>query len=165
MTAGSALLVRSRETILRARVIRQSQTGHMDVQARPTYRIETFGGLAVVGGTVPLTGAATQRKPLLLLAVIAASGAQGISREKLLGMFWPESDAERARNALKQALHILRRDLREPELVLGGPTLRLNPDSISSDVQGFEESLTRGDLERAAEIYRGPFLDGLYLDG
>src|ERR671916_2679809 len=105
----------------------------MDVRARATYRIETLGGLVVAGGTAPLTGAATQRKTMLLLAVLAAVGAQGISREKLLGLFWPDSDDARARNALKQALHILRRDLRDPELVTGTSALRLNPESITSD--------------------------------
>ena len=136
----------------------------MDVETRAAYRIETFGGLVVAGGTAPLTGAATQRKTMLLLAVLAVAGAQGISRDKLLGLFWPDSDADRARHALKQALHILRRDLRDPELVAGTPTLRLNPESITSDVQEFEEALARGDLERAVTLYRGPFLDGLYLD-
>jgi TolB-like protein/DNA-binding SARP family transcriptional activator len=137
----------------------------MNVHTRTTYRVEAFGGLVVTGGTAPLTGAATQRKTLLLLAVLAAAGAQGISREKLLGLFWPNSDTARARHALKQALHILRRDLHDPELVAGTATLRLNPDSIGSDIQEFEDALARGELERAAELYRGPFLDGLYLDG
>src|SRR5918998_5646920 len=111
----------------------------MDVQARATYRIETLGGLVVAGGTAPLTGAATQRKTLLLLAVLAASGAQGIGRERLLGLFWTDSDTDRARNALKQALHILRRDLRDPELIVGTATVRLNPEIITSDVAEFEE--------------------------
>ena len=137
----------------------------MDVEARPTYRIETLGGLSVSGGSAPLVGAATQRKTLLLLAVLASSSSQGISRDKLLGMFWPDSDTERARNALKQALHILRRDFREPELISGGPIVRLNPAVVSSDVQDFEAALEAGALERATNLYRGVFLDGLYLDG
>src|SRR5215212_6812510 len=137
----------------------------METQARPQYRLETFGGLGVAGGETPLTGAATQRRTLGLLAVLAAAGEQGITREKLLGFFWPESDTQRARHALKQALYILRRDLRDAELVLGNATLRLNPASIASDVQEFEQALAQGALERAAELYKGPFLDGLYLDG
>jgi serine/threonine-protein kinase len=137
----------------------------MDVRERAIYRIETFGGLVIAGGTSPMTGAATQRKTMLLLAVIAAAGEQGVSREKLLGLFWPEFEMERARNALKQALHILRRDLHEPELVSAGPTVRLNPACLASDVLEFEDALARGELERAVELYRGPFLDGLYLDG
>jgi DNA-binding SARP family transcriptional activator len=163
--AGSGLLAPSRDAILGSQVIRESQAGHMDAHARPTYRIETFGGLRVVGGAAPLTGAATQRKTLLLLAVLAASATQGISRDRLLALFWPDSDGDRGRNALKQALHILRRDLHDPELVAGGPTLRLNPDSVTSDVQEFEAALAAGSAELAAELYQGPFLDGLYLDG
>jgi TolB-like protein/DNA-binding SARP family transcriptional activator len=137
----------------------------MDVPARSTHKLETFGGLRVAGGAAPPTGAATQRKTLLLLAVLAASASQGASREKLLGLFWPESDPDRARNALKQALHTLRRDLHEPDLVSGGPILRLNAAALASDVQEFENALEEGALERATQLYRGPFLDGLYLDG
>lgn len=137
----------------------------MGVGTRTTYRIETFGGLSVAGGSAPLTGAATQRKTLLLLAVLASAGPQGISREKLLGLFWPDSDTERARHTLKQALHILRRDLREPELIVGTPTLHLNPDVITADVAEFEEAIGRGELELAVALHRGPYLDGLYLDG
>lgn len=137
----------------------------MSVHTRPTYRLETFGGLRVGGGASSPAGAATQRKTLLLLAVLAASGSQGISRERLLGLFWPDSDGDRARNALKQALHILRRDLREPDLFTGGPLLALNPQALTSDLQEFEDAIAEGALHTAAELYRGPFLDGLYLDG
>ena len=137
----------------------------MDVREHTTHRVETFGGLMVTGGSAPLTGAATQRKTLLLLAVLAAAGPQGVGRERLLGMFWPDSDTERARNALKQAIHALRRDLRDGESIVGVATLRLNPDSITSDVGEFEEAIARGELERAVALYRGPFLDGLWLDG
>jgi serine/threonine-protein kinase len=137
----------------------------METQTRAQYRLETFGGLAVTGGAAPLVGAATQRRTLAILAVLASAGAQGITREKLLGLFWPDSDTARARHALKQALYTLRRDLRDDELVAGTATLRLEPGSMTSDVQAFEEALARGEPERAVELYRGPFLDGIYLDG
>ena len=63
MLVGSGLLAPGHRAIVGRQVIRGSQAGNMDVQARPTYRIETFGGLRVVGGAAPLTGAATQRTP------------------------------------------------------------------------------------------------------
>ena len=93
----------------------------MDVRERATYRVQTFGGLVVSGGDAPLAGAATQRKTLLLLAVLAASGPGGISREKLLGLFWPDSDETRARNALNLRCH--------PDAAAGKPHLRPRPAS------------------------------------
>src|SRR5262249_10299095 len=83
----------------------------------------------------------------------------------IVGMVWPENDEERARHALAQLLHSLRRDVGD-DLLDGGPTgLRLNANLLSSDVQEFAAALERGDLERAVDVYRGAFLDGFYLNG
>lgn len=109
----------------------------------------------------PVRGAAQQRKTLALLALLAAS-RRGISRDKLIAFLWPESDAEHARNALKQACHALRRDL-HPDLFLGAAELRLNPDVITSDIASLQDALDRGDQARAVAAYAGPFLDGFYL--
>ncbi len=67
--------------------------------------LKTFGGLSIVApdGTSP-SGAAAQRRRLALLAVLAASGESGVTREKLIGLFWPDTDEARARAALAQAL-------------------------------------------------------------
>src|SRR2546422_5716397 len=77
----------------------------------------------------------------------------------------PESDAEHGRGLLKQACYALRRDLGAPELFLGSIELRLNPGLISSDVESFEGALDQHDPARAVSLYRGPFLDGFYLNG
>lgn len=124
--------------------------------------LKSLGGLSVQLDGAPATGAAQQRKHLALLALLAAS--RGISRDKLVAYLWPESDTEHARNTLKQACHALRRDL-HPELFLGTIELRLNPQVITSDIGELEDALDRGNLERAAESYAGPFLDGFHLAG
>ena len=125
--------------------------------------LKTFGGLSATIDDAPVNGAAQQRKTLALLALLAAAGRTGLSRDKLVAYLWPEADAEHARGLLKQACYALRRDLREPDLLLGTTQLRLNPDVIASDVQAFEAALERGDAAQAAELYGGPFLDGFYL--
>src|SRR3989454_2110783 len=125
--------------------------------------LRTFGGLSIKDHGAPITGAATQRKTLALLALLAAAGKNGLSRDKLIAYLWPESDAERGRNLLKQACFALRRDLREPELFLGSTELRLNASVVTSDVQGFEDALRRAEPACALEAYAGPFLDGFYL--
>lgn len=127
--------------------------------------LKTFGGLSVESDGTPGSGAARQRKTLALLALLAAAGRRGTSRDKLSAYLWPESDAEHARNLLKQACYALRRDLQAPAVFLGAVQLRLNPDVITSDLQSFEDALDRGDPARAVAAHTGPFLDGFYLAG
>ena len=127
--------------------------------------LKTFGGLSVDIDGSPGTGAAQQRKTLALLALLAASGQRGLSRDKLIASLWPETDAEHGRGLLKQACYALRRDLHAPELFLGSLQLRLNPAVISSDLESFACALGENDPTRAVSCYAAPFLDGFYLDG
>jgi len=125
--------------------------------------LHTLGGLSLKDETRPVSGAAAQRRPLALLAAIASAGERGISRDRLQAIFWPDSDTERARGALKQALYALRRDVLQQDLILGTSDLRLNAELIGSDVGNFERELARGNLETAVAAYDGPFLDGVHL--
>jgi DNA-binding SARP family transcriptional activator/TolB-like protein len=126
-------------------------------------RLRTFGGLSVESDGGPLAGAATQRTRLALLVVLAVAGEPGIARERLLAYFWPESDANRARNSLKQALFALRRDLGEPEVVLGTRQLRLNREVIACDAAEFAEAIAAAANLQAVTRYAGPFLDGVFF--
>ena len=126
--------------------------------------LRTFGGLSLEIDGIPATGAAQQRKTLALLALLAASGQRGLSRDKLIASLWPETDAEHGRGLLKQACYALRRDLQTRELFLGSIQLRLNPAVISSDVATFASALQEHDPAGAASCYTAPFLDGFYLN-
>ncbi|HEY8196064.1 MAG TPA: BTAD domain-containing putative transcriptional regulator [Gemmatimonadales bacterium] len=127
--------------------------------------LRTFGGPSVDIDGTPGIGAAQQRKTLGLLALLAAAGQRGLSRDKLIASLWPETDAEHGRGLLRQACYALRRDLQAPELFLGSIQLRLNPAVISSDVESFACALVEHDRTRAVSCYSGPFLDGFYLNG
>src|SRR5206468_1430285 len=128
------------------------------------FRLRTFGGLSLTGESGPVPGAATQRRKLAMLAVLATGGGRGVSRDRLLALFWSESDAEHARHALTQSLSALRRELGSDDLFLGSADLSLNPALIDSDVADLETALARTELERAIALYVGPFLDGVHLD-
>src|SRR2546430_17523636 len=132
-------------------------------QTASLLHLKTFGGLSVASNGVPVSGAAQQRKTLALLALLAAAGKSGLGRDKLVAYLWPDADAEHARGLLKQACYALRRDLHQPDLLLGTTQLSLNPVIIVSDVQAFEDALERRADAAAAELYAGPFLDGFYL--
>jgi predicted ATPase/DNA-binding SARP family transcriptional activator len=126
-------------------------------------RLKTFGGLWLEGDERPLTGAAAQRRRLVLLAALAAAGQKGMSRDALVGLLWPEVDEARARAALSQALYALKRDTGVDELVLGHDVLTLNSDILRSDVSEFEHAIARGDSETAANLYSGQFLSGVLI--
>jgi serine/threonine-protein kinase len=126
-------------------------------------RLRTFGGLALTSQARLLSGAASQRRPLALLAVLAVAGDHPVSRERLQALLWPESDEVRARRVLAQTLYALRRDLGDPAVVLGTAELRLNPDLVTSDVADFEHALAAGAYERLVVLYEGPFLEGVHL--
>jgi TolB-like protein/DNA-binding SARP family transcriptional activator len=127
--------------------------------------LKTFGGLSLDIDGIPGARAAQQRKTLGLLALLAAAGQRGLSRDKLIAALWPETDAEHGRGLLRQACYALRRDLHAPELFLGSIQLRLNPAVISSDVDSFASALQANDPTRAVSYYTAPFLDGFFLNG
>ena len=129
-------------------------------------QLRTFGVASISdeSGTVA-AGAATQRRTLALLALLAASGEVGCTRDRIVGLLWPESGSDRARHSLTQALYAARRALGCDDLFVAGSEIRLNPARIQSDVAAFERATAQRCHERAIELYGGPFLDGFYLGG
>lgn len=127
--------------------------------------LRLLGGLAVESAGEPVGGSAAQPRRLALLAVIARSGARGVTREQLQTLLWPDLDDERARRVLTHALYALRRDLGAEDAITGVKDLRLNPETIGCDVVDFENAIAKGDPEHAAEKYGGPFLQGFRLPG
>jgi DNA-binding SARP family transcriptional activator len=109
------------------------------------------------------TGSPVQGQALALLAVLACAGERGMAREKLLALLWPESPASPASHRLSQLAHWTRRTLCPAGLITGTSELRLEPGAMVCDLWEFEGARRAGDLERAAELYAGPFLDGFYL--
>jgi len=125
-------------------------------------RLETFGGLTLTdahsGHPVP------QRHRLALLALLAAAGDRGASRDKLVGWLWTETAPGKARHALEQLLYSLRRQL-PVSVFLGSDPLRLDSAAVQTDLAEFAGRLAAGDLAGAVALYQGPFLDGFYLSG
>jgi DNA-binding SARP family transcriptional activator/TolB-like protein/Tfp pilus assembly protein PilF len=126
-------------------------------------QLKTFGGLALLADDGPVEGAGGQKRRLALLALLDAAGDRGLSRDKLLGYFWPDSDAEKARGSLAQALHALRKSLNTEDLFVGTNEVRLNRDRLTSDRADFLSRIAAGELESAVALYVGAYLDGFFL--
>jgi adenylate cyclase len=132
----------------------------------PRFFLSSFGTLRVLdaAGQPALGDHGHQRRRIALLAVLAAAGSPGRSRDQLLGLFWPDVDQSRARHSLEQLLYSLRNTLGS-DVFSGSNPLSLNPDVIDSDIAQFSSAIDRGDLAAAAALYRGRFADGFYLGG
>lgn len=126
-------------------------------------RVHTLGGLSVRDGARPVAGAAAQPRRMALLALLARAGERGITRETALAYLWTDTDEERARRGLTQAVYALRRDLGSDEAITGQRELQLNGEFVASDVMEFTARLAVGRLEEAVALYAGPFLDGFYV--
>lgn len=128
-----------------------------------SFSLRTFGTVALVrsDGVTVLGTHGSHRRRLALLAILAAAGHAGRSRDHLLLLFWPEAGQARAQHSLDQLLYALRSSISDA-MFEGTNPLRLNPSVVASDVGAFDAALAQGDPERAVGVYRGAFLDGCY---
>src|SRR6476661_4973543 len=110
-----------------------------------------------------LSGAAAQPRRMAILALLARAGQRGIAREKVLALLWPDAEDDRGPKALAQAIYALRKDLGADDVITGVNELRLDVSLVSTDVGEFAAAASRGDDERAVDLYHGPFLDGFHL--
>lgn len=129
------------------------------------YRLKLLGGVSLEGPDRPLEGPVVQHRRLAVLALLAMARNGPVSRDKLIGILWPESPGESARHSLSDALHILRKTLGGSAILASGDDLRLDSKVVGSDVAAFEAAVESGALERAVELYEGPFLDGFFISG
>lgn len=129
------------------------------------FHLRILGGAAVLGSDGALTGAAGRRRALALLALVASAGEEGISRDRVLALLWPELDSDRARNNLKQLVFSLRRALAPDVIAATSGALRLDPNAITVDLWAYEKAIAEGALENAVARYGGAFLDGFSVPG
>src|SRR5436190_5480495 len=158
---------------------------HLSVSLLGTFHVTKDGS--------PATGFDTD-KTRALLAFICVEASHAHRREALAGLLWPEQPDEISRKNLRHALYKLRQLLGEEEESPGSAQDRLpgflliTPQSIQFnaasdhhlDVEAFTDlieacrthrhrrveqcSTCNGRLRQAAELYRGDFLEGFFLE-
>jgi DNA-binding SARP family transcriptional activator len=100
---------------------------------------------------------------MALLALVASSPGQSISRDRLIGYLWPDRDERTARHLLADSIYVLRQTLGDQAIVAAGETLRLAPDFVWTDVAEFRRAIAEERWAPALQLYRGDFLDGFYV--
>jgi DNA-binding SARP family transcriptional activator/TolB-like protein/Tfp pilus assembly protein PilF len=131
-----------------------------------TIRLTTLGSLDLQGADQDaLRSLLAQPRRVALFTYLALATPRGLHRrDTLLALFWPEQDAQRARNALSQAVHFLRRTLGAEAIVSrADDELGLNHELVWCDAIAFEAALDAGRTAEALELYRGPLLEGFHV--
>ncbi|MFQ5857826.1 MAG: BTAD domain-containing putative transcriptional regulator [Anaerolineae bacterium] len=130
------------------------------------YYLRLLGPAQVEREGAPVQGFES-RKALALLCYLATHD-HPVSRSHLADLFWPGKPEPRARGNLRRVLHNLHTRL-PGCLQTDRHTVQFQRrDTTWLDIAAFDERVAQGDagsLAAAVELYRGDFLDGLYLDG
>jgi DNA-binding SARP family transcriptional activator/class 3 adenylate cyclase len=109
------------------------------------------------------------KKTKALLAYLAFYDNQPHERARLAALLWADSAETQARESLRQTLSALRRALPGIDahaLVTHGDTVTLKSEALSIDSVEFDQLADHGgaaELERAAQLYQGEFLEGFDL--
>jgi DNA-binding SARP family transcriptional activator len=130
-------------------------------------RLKTLGAfdLADERGSPEALGALTQPKRAAVLLYLALQNpGEWQRRDLLLALLWPELDDSRARNALSQALHHLRRSL-GPEAMpgQGADLIRLDPERVWCDAAAFLQLARDGKAAEALALYGGDLAPGFHV--
>jgi DNA-binding SARP family transcriptional activator len=133
----------------------------------PDLRLRLLGPAQVETGDPVTQVDLAAHKGAALLFYLAARPDQPVSRGRLISLLWEDSDEQEGRNSLSTALSRLRRSLPPAPIQAVGDSLVWRPDPTSSvwvDLGAFLEltraSASREDLDRAVDLWRGPFVEG-----
>ena len=132
------------------------------------FRLRTLGPVELEGASGPQADAVTRApKRLALLVYLAVDSPRGFKRrDALAALLWPELDQQRARHALRNTLHELRKALDDGALSSrGSEEVGLSRGALWCDLVAFDEMFAAGQLEEALALYRGPFLDSFHVPG
>jgi DNA-binding SARP family transcriptional activator len=124
-------------------------------------RLATLGSLRVFANDTALERPVAQRSRAALFVYLTIE--RRVSRDAVMAMFWPESEAGAARHALRQSLYHLRNSLGGVEWIAARGHELVVQAGVAADATAFDEAMARGDVERAMRLYSGPFLDGVHL--
>lgn len=109
------------------------------------------------------------RKSELLLAYLALNPDIRHSRDKLMNLLWSDRSESQARNSLRQALSTIKKSLETVNpspLMIDRISAGLDRGLVHIDVTEFEQCAACSNIEqlsRAAELYRGEFLEGITI--
>ena len=129
----------------------------------PRFRLQLLGGLTLLrpdGTEDPRLG--SRGRKLVLLAYLGLA-RRPVPRDRLATFLWGHRDDERARHSLRDALSVLRQALGSA-IPSRREMIALAPDApLDIDLLELQAAARAADHARVVELYRGAFLDGVYV--
>ncbi len=165
-------------TLLAKSPVRRAQPVESDLSiesspGQPEIQIRAFGQPEVSLGGKPVQWAVAKSRDLFFLLL---QFPQGLTREQIGAIFWPEHTPERLEPAFRSTLYRLRRAVTRDCVLFQDGLYRFNGTSaVSFDVREFESLLDQAEtaastekamtcLEAACQLYRGDYLQDSYED-
>ena len=130
------------------------------------FRFDVLGNtdLASTDGGRVLSVVAQPKRLALLTYLAVNAGKPFKRRDRIVSVFWPDCDDDKARHSLRQALYVLRGSLGSEALVSrGDDEVGVDPDVVWCDAVAFERALEADRPDVAMELYGGTLLPGFYL--
>src|SRR5690242_730617 len=138
------------------------------MSACPVLHLRLLGRFSVTSGGGDACLNLPTKKTGALLAYLGMSRDFAASREELAALLWGGCSDQQARQSLRQALALLRKEIGMANaLVADTRMVRLDPAYWSIDARDFgalARSASEDDLARAAQLLSGDFLTGLNID-
>lgn len=103
-------------------------------------------------------------KPLALITYLLRSPGRAATRDHLVDLLWADHAPAAARHALRQAVWYIRQRIGSESIETSDGSVKLAIE-VHSDVEDFLGALEQSELERAVELYAGPFLPDLAVPG
>jgi DNA-binding SARP family transcriptional activator len=164
-------------TLVRARRLPPPPSALRVKQWPRPFQVSTLGGFTLLRESAPVEFSSKgPGRPMELLKVLVALGAQNVRSDQLADALWPRVDADYAHKSFTTTLHRLRRIFEDDDaLILRETRLSLDPRLVWVDTWALEqllgeidgavrepraraEPLLRALTEEALALYRGPFL-------
>ena len=123
---------------------------------------QALGPIQVTIDGVPAPNDLLWSRNIGLLLYLARAPARRCTRERAIGLFWPDKAQGAARQSLRQALSTLRGALGDMLRTSGGQ-LELAADGFEIDTDRFDARVAAGDWGGAAALVRGKFADGFVV--
>ncbi|MFI5242347.1 MAG: BTAD domain-containing putative transcriptional regulator, partial [Gemmatimonadales bacterium] len=132
----------------------------------PRYRLITLGGLALLDEDGRAVSSLGPR--ILALLTYLALATKPLSRDHVAELFWGDRDEDRARHSMREALSRLRQLLGPESIPQRSNSVLLSASAsapLSVDALALVSASMAGDTKKVAELYTGPFLDGVHSGG
>jgi DNA-binding SARP family transcriptional activator len=125
-------------------------------------RVSTLGSVSVRNSDGDIASSLVsqpKRLAVFIYLAVASEDSANISRDRLCGMFWADSDPDRANQSLSQALLHIRRSLGDEAVSGKGQAALRAGDVVGCDAVDFIRACRAKQYEKALGIYAGPFLE------